>query len=209
MKNFSKPKSKGAGVTLVEIIVAMGIFIIIVIAWNSIIIQSYRSAEFGRQQQEAIRQAQKGIEIMTQEIREASTAENGSYALEKADDNEIIFYSDIDKDVYTERVRYWLDEKSLKKGVVEPTGDPLDYNPANEQTKIISNFVNNSTQPLFTYYNEDYPYDVINNPLPAPARLIDTKLIHIFLRVNIDPSKAPKDFDVESDVQLRNLKTNL
>ena len=209
MKNFSKPKSKRAGVTLVEIIVAMGIFIIIVIAWNSIIIQSYRSAEFGRQQQEAIRQAQKGIEIMTQEIREASTAENGSYALEKADDNEIIFYSDIDKDVYTERVRYWLDEKSLKKGVVEPTGDPLDYNPANEQTKIISNFVNNSTQPLFTYYNEDYPYDVINNPLPAPARLIDTKLIHIFLRVNIDPSKAPKDFDVESDVQLRNLKTNL
>jgi len=208
MKNTTI-KQKQDGVTLVETIVAIGIFVIIVVAWNSIIIQSYRSAEFGQQQQEAIREAQKGIEIMTQELREMSTAENGAYALEKADDNEIIFYSDIDKDIYTERVRYWLDGNNLKKGVVEPSGDPLDYNPSNEQTKIITNFVNNSTSSLFTYFNEDYPYDEVNNPLPAPARLIDTKLIHIFLRVNIDPSKAPKDFDVEADVQLRNLKTNL
>ena len=204
-----RKKQPNNGITLVETVVALGIFVIIVVAWNSIIVQSFRSAEFGRQQQDAIREAQKGIEIMTQELREASTAENGAYALDTADDNQIIFYSDIDKDVYTERVRYWIDGTSLKKGVIEPTGNPLDYNLNNEQIKVISNFVNNGSQPLFTYYNEDYPYDTDNNPLPAPARLIDTKLIHIFLRINIDPSKAPKDFDVESDVQLRNLKTNL
>ncbi len=197
------------GITLIETVVALGIFVIIVIAWNSVIVQSYRSAEFGRQQQDAIREAQKGIEIMTQELREMSTAENGAYALDTADDNQIIFYSDIDKDIYTERVRYWLDGTALKKGVVEPTGDPLNYNLNNEHIKIIANFINNGSHPLFTYYNEDYPYDEVNNPLPAPARLIDTKLIHIFLRVNIDPDVAPKDFDVESDVQLRNLKTNL
>lgn len=202
-------KIQNKGITLIETVVALGIFVIIVIAWNSVIVQSYRSAEFGRQQQDAIREAQKGIEIMTQELREMSTAENGAYALDTADDNQIIFYSDIDKDIYTERVRYWLDGTSLKKGVVEPTGDPLGYDLDNEHVKIIANFINNGSHPLFTYYNEDYPYDEVNNPLPAPARLIDTKLIHIFLRVNIDPDVAPKDFDVESDVQLRNLKTNL
>lgn len=200
---------KNKGITLIETVIALGIFVIIVVTWNSIIIQSYRSAEFGRQQQDAIREAQNGIEMMTQELREASTGENGAYALDTADDNQIIFYSDIDKDIYTERVRYWIDGNALKKGITEPSGDPLDYNLNDEQIKIISNFVNNGSLPLFTYYNENYPYDTINNPLPAPARLIDTKLIHIFLRINIDPSKAPADFDVESDVQLRNLKTNL
>lgn len=108
-------KIQNKGITLIETVVALGIFVIIVIAWNSVIVQSYRSAEFGRQQQDAIREAQKGIEIMTQELREMSTAENGAYALDTADDNQIIFYSDIDKDIYTERVRYWLDGTSLKK----------------------------------------------------------------------------------------------
>lgn len=201
--------SNQTGLTLIEVITALGVFLIVVVSWNSIIIQSYRSAEFGRQQQEAIRQAQNGIEIMTEEIREMSTAENGAYALEEAGDNEIIFYSDIDEDVYTEKVRYFINGTDLNKSVIEPTGDPLEYLPANEQTTTIAKFANNASSSLFTYYNEDYPYDTTNNPLPAPARLIDTKLIHIFLRINIDPTKAPRDFDVEADVQLRNLKTNL
>jgi len=197
------------GLTLLEIVISIGLFVILIFAWDNFAIQSYRSASFGQEQLEAIRQAQNGIDTMAKEIRELSSAENGSYALELAGDQEIIFFSDIDQDVYTERIRYYLDGTDLKKGITEPSGNPLDYNPDNEVVSIISTHVRNDTQPIFVYYNGEYPYDTINNPLPAPARLVETKLMHVFLRINIDPHRAPTDFDLETDVQLRNLKSNL
>lgn len=197
------------GVTLLELSVTIGIFIIIVLAWNNFTIQNIRSSTFGQEQLEAIRQAQKGIDIMAKELRELSQSENGSYGLELAGDQEIIFYSDIDQDVYTERVRYFLTDNTLKKGIIEPTGYPPTYNPLNETIITISENVRNDTEPIFTYFNGEYPYDTINNPLPAPARLIETKLINVFLRINIDPKRAPNNFDLYTDVQLRNLKNNL
>jgi len=33
--------------------------------------------------------------------------------------------------------------------------------------------------------------------------------MHVFLKINVDPSRPPDDFDLESDTQIRNLKTNL
>jgi len=198
-----------SGVTLLELSIAIGIFVIIVFAWNNFTIQNLRSSAYGQEQLEAIRQAQKGIDLMAKELRELSTAENGSYGLELAGDQEIIFYSDIDQDVYTERVRYFLDNENLKKGIVEPTGNPLTYDFNNEKIFVVSEYVRNNTEPIFIYFNSDYPYDTTNNPLPAPARLIETKLINIFLRINIDPLRAPDDFDLYTDIQLRNLKNNL
>lgn len=194
---------------MLELAVAIGIFVILVFAWNNFAIQSYRSTAFGQEQLEAIRQAQAGIDLMAKELRELGPAENGAYSLELAADQEIIFYSDIDQDIYTERVRYWLSGSNLMKGVTEPSGSPLSYNPADEVTSIVSIYVRNATAPIFTYYNGDYPYDTVNNPLPAPARLVETKLLNVFLSINVNPSRAPQHFDLETDVQLRNLKENL
>jgi len=208
MNNWKKNNSQ-TGFTLLELTITVGIFIIIVFAWNDFALQSFRSAAFGQEQLEAIRQAQKGVEIMAKELRELSLAESGSYPLVLADDQEIIFYSDIDQDIYSERVRYFLDGTDLKKGVIEPTGNPITYDLNNEIISIISTNVRNDTLPVFIYYNGDYPADTINNPLPSPARLIDTKLMHVFLRININPLRSPNDFDLETEVQLRNLKTNL
>ncbi|MGB9598473.1 MAG: hypothetical protein ACPLZH_01335, partial [Minisyncoccales bacterium] len=42
------------------------------------------------------------------EIRQAQTAENGSFLIEKANDKEFVFYGDIDRDGRVERVRYFL-----------------------------------------------------------------------------------------------------
>jgi hypothetical protein len=196
------------GITILNILLSLGIGIILMLGWLTFVVRGYRGISFGEDQFEAARNAQKGIEILTQEIREASTAENGSYTLEVVDDQEIIFYSDIDEDSSVERVHYYLNGETLMKGVIEPTGDPLDYTDP-ETLSIVAESVINGSNPIFTYYNEDYPLDTINNPLPTPSRLIDTKLINVFLKINIDPNRAPIDFDVESDVQIRNLKTNL
>jgi prepilin-type N-terminal cleavage/methylation domain-containing protein len=197
------------GFTLLELLISISILVIITLAWNNFSIQSYRSARFGQEQLEAIRQAQKGIDTMAKELRELSVAENGSYPLELAGDQEIIFYSDIDQDVYAEKVRYFIENNELKKGVIEATGNPLTYDSNNEIVQTISSHVRNNELPIFIYYNGDYPYDTINNPLPSPARLVETKLIQVFLRININPLHAPTDFDLQTDIQLRNLKNNL
>ncbi len=210
MENKRKSLTNQYGLTMLEVLLALTILTVIILAWESFMLRSYKGISFGREQLSAIRYAQKAIDNMTREIREASTAEDGSYALEKADDNEIIFYSDIDEDASTERVRYFVENNALKKGVVNPTGSPLTYDTNNEIVTTVAYYIRNSTgEPIFTYYNGDYPLDKVNNPLPTPSRLIDTKLIHVYVKINVDPQRSPTDFVLESDVQLRNLKSNL
>lgn len=204
MINFQK------GASLIETIVMVGIFTLVILALNVLILQSYRAYHYNFQQMTAINEARKGIELMVKEIREARNGDDGSYPLEEAGDFQFIFYSDIDKDVAVERVRYFLDGTNFKKGVVEPNGDPPEYILTNEIVTTISQYVRNSTNtPIFKYYNGDWPGDTINNPLPTLTRLKETKLMHVYLKINVDSGRPPDDFELESDTQIRNLKTNL
>ena len=179
------------------------------IAIGSFIVLSYRTSRFAEEQREAISSARRGIDTMVQEIRSARAGEDGSYPIQAAEDFSFTFFGDIDGDSRVEKVRYWLEASDLKKGVIEPAGTPLGY-PANTETiRVLSPYVRNGTTPIFRYYNGDYPGDAVNNPLPTPTRLVQTKLMHVFLEINVDASRAPNSFVLESLTQLRNLKTNL
>ena len=179
-------------------------------ALSTFIFTTYRSYSYNLQQVAAINEARRGIEIMVKEIREARYGEGGSYPIAQAGDFSFIFYGDIDRDSVVERIRYFLDGTNFKKGIVEPTGDPPQYVLSSETLSILSAYARNGTSaPVFTYYNGDWPGDTINNPLPTLTRLTDTKLMHIYLKINVDPNRPPDDFILESDTQIRNLKTNL
>jgi len=197
------------GFSLIETLVFVLVFSLASGAIVSFVYYVYRGLEYDFQQSQAIRNARQGVETMVREIREAQAGDDGSYILEKADDQEFIFYSDIDKDTQVERVRYFLEGSIFKKGIVEPIGAPPVYNPETETVSILSSYVRNGDLSVFTYYNGDWPGDEINNPLPTPTRLKETKLIHVYLKINIDPSRSPVDFELESDTQIRNLKNNL
>lgn len=326
--------------TLIETLITVVIFALALGAVIGFVITAYKTQAYAFQQAQAILEARKGVETMIKEIREARVGDDGAYIIEKADDYEFIFYSDIDKDNQIERVRYfikpagggsgsqtkecvsfsnggscnvtfadfltgnlksaqvkvsvegdlntgsetveifadgvslgtlctgndcgqcaggWQDsttfdvtnlasdnliqltadsswsvgafcdwqepnhsvkakfeftwekaatpqEKTIfKKGVTDPQGWPISYSPENEQVFIISENVLNETSKIkvFTYYNQN------NELLPPPARLEETSLMHLQLIINVDPGRPPKDFSLESDVQIRNLKTNL
>ena len=197
------------GFSLLEVIMAIFVFSLIIVALSLFILKSYRANYFIFEQIAAIEEARKGIETMVKEIREAREGEDGSYPIIQAGDSQFIFYSDINKDASVERVRYFLDGTTLKKGVVEPSGDPLQYVLSNEVVTALSAYIRNDAFPVFTYYNGDWPGDTVNNPLPTLTRLTDTKLMHVYLKVNVDPNRPPNDFELESDSQVRNLKTNL
>ena len=97
-------------------------------------------------------------------------------------------------------------KSTLRKGITQATGWPLEYIVSSEDLFGISdNIVNDvRSKPIFTYYDES------NTELITVAdRLANTARIHIELIVNVNPNKQPGDFSLESDVHIRNLKTNL
>jgi hypothetical protein len=118
---------------------------------------------------------------------------------------------DIDGDGVTERVHYWLDSVNdyLMRGVREPSAaNPPTYAAGDGTTSIIANYVvNEATEPLFYYYNENYPGDIVNNPLPTPSDIQDIRLVRVLIRMNIDPIKAPNNINIESFADLRNLES--
>ena len=200
---------KKYGFTLLEVIVVIGILGMVIIAVGMFVSQGYKINAFGQEQNQAIKEAQKGVSTMVKEIREAGYGDDGSAPFYLADDFELIYFSDIDKDVATERVRYFLDGTNFNKGTIEATGSPLEYLEVNEEIITLSRYVRNESDPIFTYYNGDYPGDTIYNPLATPADLTEIKLVHVHLKINVDPSRAPIDYNLESDAHVRNLKENL
>lgn len=195
---------------MIETIITISIFILSLMLLTGFIINIYRAYSYNFEQIQAINEARRGVDTMVREIREARYGDDGSYPIVEAGDFQFIFYSDIDRDSVTERVRYFLDGSDFKKGVIEPSGDPPKYFLADETIGVLSSNVRDTgLGPIFTYYNGDWPTDVVNNPLSTLTRLTETKLMHVYLKININPNRPPDDFELESDVQIRNLKINL
>lgn len=194
---------------MIELVITVALFAIISAAGLLFIRGAYEAQRFSLEDARAINEARRGLKVMLAELREARHGDDGSYILAKVDDQEIIFFSDIDKDGGIERVRYYLSGSNLMRGIIEPQAANPVYPPALEQASAISQFVHNGATPIFTYYNGDWPGDTLNNPLPTPARLTDTKLIRLQLKINQDPTRAPVDYVLTGSVQIRNLKTNL
>ena len=197
------------GFTLIETIVVIVIFTLALGTVFGLIVMAYRVQGYTWQQSQAIKEARKGVEIMVKEIREARTGEDGSYTINKTEDKEFGFYSDIDRDLDIEKVRYFIegDPDSLegalfKKGVINPVGIPATYPTSSEIVTTLAKYIRNSP-PIFRYFDEN------GNELPSPARRKDTTLMQVYLIINVDKNRPPQNFELKSEVQIRNLKRNL
>jgi len=197
------------GFTLIETIVVIVIFTLALGTVFGLIVMAYRVQGYTWQQSQAIEEARRGVETMVKEIREARTGEDGSYTINKTEDKEFGFYSDIDRDLDIEKVRYFIegDPDSLegalfKKGVINPVGIPATYPTSSEVVTTLAKYIRNSP-PIFRYFDEN------GNELPSPARRKDTTLMQVYLIINVDRNRAPQNFELKSDVQIRNLKRNL
>ena len=93
------------GFTLVETLMVIFIFALIMGTIYSGVTALYKTYNYGWQQSQAIEEARRGIETMTKEIREADSGDDGSYPIEKAGDNEFIFYSDIRSEEHTSELQ--------------------------------------------------------------------------------------------------------
>jgi prepilin-type N-terminal cleavage/methylation domain-containing protein len=197
----------GAGFTLIELIVTASIFGIVVVGVSTFAYVGFKSWDQNRAQVDAQENAREALARITKIVREAQPSNNGSYPILTAEAQTLTIYADVDSDGNREQVRYFLNGTQLKQGTIKPVGTPATYPPANETVTVISNFVRNGANSVFTYFDEDFTGT--QPALTQPVNLLDVRLVHIYLQVDVDPLKPPTVITLETSVSFRNLKDNL
>lgn len=193
------------GYTLLEMLMVVSISTIVMGVIVSSILYFYRSNTNTLEQALQIDNARRGITQGVRDIRETTYGDDGAYPIVAFATSTFTFYSDIDRDSSTERVRFFLEGSTLKKGVTNPTGTPVSYDSGNEQVSIISEYVRNNFQnlPVFRYYTAS------STEITSFATTTGIAFVEINLIVNVNPDRLPGEFTLRSSATLRNLKTNL
>ncbi|OGG51235.1 hypothetical protein A3C18_00495 [Candidatus Kaiserbacteria bacterium RIFCSPHIGHO2_02_FULL_54_11b] len=190
----------GSGMGIIEVVVWISVFISAMLALTTSVLYFYRTSDYAIQQASATASAQRGIDTMIRNVREASYASNGAYPIVSLGANDFRFYAEIDGDVGVEQVHLYLSGEALLKGVIDPTGDPAVYTGA-ESVSTTSEDVRNIIQStsLFTYYDKDGA--LVSNY----AEIGDVRYVSANLLVDVDPNRSPTPLSLRSSAALRNL----
>lgn len=216
MKKSKYLKQKGLarsatakGFTLVEVLVTLSIFVVLVFGVSGMINDIFINSNQQLLSMDNIDQARSALAKFTNEIRNATTGSDGSYALNLADDSQIIFYSSFKtSDATIARIRYYIADNTLYRGVIFPTGSPLTYNLSSELISTVATGIANGSAPVFYYYDGDYNGN--GNALSQPVNINQVRFVKINLIVlnQIKPNDT-STFSVEAGAAIRSVKDNL
>lgn len=209
IKKMKKNEKKFSGLTLIEMLMAIAIFTIGIAGLTLLFSRTWQINSYVLEMGQSSLSTSQGVSKMVDYIRRARQADNGSYPIKSADDNELVIYSDYNKDGVTERLHFYKSGQNILMGVTNPTVTlPKNYPEGDQQTiTLASNIVNGLDLPIFYYYNRDYPGDEVNNPIPTPlsGRLADARLVKIYIEMNINSNRASDNIKMQSFVEMRNL----
>ncbi len=191
---------------MVEVLVAISIFIFLAAAIVSLYLTSSRYNSIVWEQLKTQNEGRKTTQDFVNELRTASPSSIGAYPIEAAASTTITFYSNIDTDTLRERIRYFMSGRTLRRGVIKPTGNPLTYNSANEVIADVAHDVANTSTQIFYYYDSNY--SGAEAALSSPIDITRIRVVKITLQLDENPHLTPTPFFIESKASLRNLKDN-
>ena len=193
------------GMTLIEVLIVMAIMsgIVFVVAMFGLDISDFGiflGDTFTAQQE-----IQLTLTAMATEIRSMGPSENGSYAIESAASNSFTFYSDVDGDDVFERVRYFIVGNTLRRGIIEPTGNPATYSTFAETTRdLVHDLVVTASPSMFIYF--DGNYDGSQNDLPIPVNIALIRLVKVSIVSDRTPNDQEARIGFSMTTVIRNLK---
>jgi prepilin-type N-terminal cleavage/methylation domain-containing protein len=195
------------GMTLVEVLIALAIFVAVMGAVglfevNIFSYQSSISSSFT-----TVQDAEIILKTMTREIRMTSPSSDGSYAIQTAATNTIMFFADTDGNGIKERIRYYLVGNKLYRASLVPTGSPFTYTGTESITTLLNNVRNATSTAVFEYF--DGSYDGNEPSLSQPVNVSSVRLVKINITLDTDPNRSPAPRTYTTQVTLRNLKNNL
>jgi type II secretory pathway pseudopilin PulG len=202
--NINK-KNKMDGFTLVEVLFTISIFIVVFSTLALFARNIWTYSTFISGGLDNVDTSRNALKIMVSEIRTAEQAETGAHMIEQATGSIFSFYSDINGDGLKEKVKYFLENGSIKKSVIQPSGSPVSYNIANETISTMASHITNTS--IFNYYDENY--DGTSQPLAFPINIPDIRLVKITITMDKDANRPPSPMTLTSQVSVRNLKDNL
>ncbi|MFA7654287.1 MAG: prepilin-type N-terminal cleavage/methylation domain-containing protein [Candidatus Magasanikbacteria bacterium] len=194
--------------TLIEVLVAVGIFTLVITSMISLLSYSFKSKDIIWEQLSTQNEGRKIVQDFVNELRTATQSSIGAYAIESVGTSSIVFYSNIDEDSWRERVHYFLMDKILKKGITKPSGNPLTYDLASETVSEAVHDIANTSTPIFYFYGENYDGVSNTSTLPSPVAVTAVRVVGIKLVLEEDPRLSPAPLQIEGKVEVRNLKTN-
>lgn len=198
-----------SGFTLIELGVTTVLLLITVTSANIFWRYVQRDYQFSYEQSQLTDQASQFLRQISSELRQTEMAMDGAYPLSILDDNQLCFYADVNDDGLVERRRYFIEGTVLKRGVVEPSGDPPIYNLDDERISTLFETIDVSRLPLFYYYNGNWPGDEVNNPLGYWTRPLETRLIRVTLPLVSQFGGGEFSYHSSVTTHIRNLKDNL
>lgn len=194
-----KTNDKKSGFTLIEVIVAVGIFALVMVSIGMLFLSLYRKQGTDVAMIQRTHDANKVIDMISSEIRKANRAENGNFVIANAGANSLTFYSDTDNDGLTEKITYALNGADLKKTVIEP-GASSTYSGTGTTITVCSGVRNGI---IFTYYGS--AYTGTGSPMAAPIQVANVRLIGISLDLNSTNVNSSYLLHTETKVDFRNL----
>jgi len=199
-------KNKYKGMTIIEMMVAISIFTIGIGGFTLLFYKTWEMNKFALEMGQSSMAVSQSVNKMINYIRKTRQSDNGSYALVSAEDNDLILYSDYNKDGVTERLHFYKNNSDVLMGITSPTTEVPKVYPAedDETVTLASKIVNASDVPIFYYYDQNYSGS--QDSLSTPVDVSEVRLIKVYLQINIDPYNAPDNIQIQSFANLRNLK---
>ncbi|KND50046.1 MAG: Type IV pilus pilin [Parcubacteria bacterium C7867-008] len=190
------------GLSLVETMVVLALLTSIGVALSGMMQFFYQKNAFLLEQTAALDNARRSVLDAIHSIREASYGNDGTYPISAAATSSLTFFSDLDNDNSVEKVRYYLSNGTLYRGVTDSAGTPPSYAGRPEATTTVAVYVRNATSsPIFTYYDDS------GVPLSATStNVAAVSAVTISIWIDLNPNRAPNTFNLSETVTLRNLR---
>lgn len=189
------------GFTLPEMLIVVAILGVMGAALSGAILQTYRGNAYVFEAASSVDNARRGLTTAIRNLRESTYGEDGSYPVASAATSTVTFYAEVDGDGSVERVRVYLSNGTLYRGVTNPTGNPPSYAGQPEVVQTVVGFVRNaSSTPLFRYYGSS------GAELAAPVDVSEIAFVTMDIRVDLNPTRAPNVYALTGSATLRNLR---
>jgi len=196
------------GFTLVEMMTAIFIFSLLALGISELSNVIFKDIKQNMSSVGDLDNARMVAINFTNEVRTASYGNDGGYPLYQAGDSQIIFYSNYGQSSgIMAKIRYFLVDNTLKKGVTIPTGNPLNYDSLLEKITTVQNNITNKNTPVFYYYDENYTGNSSIPPLSQPVNISQIKYISIKMNIlKINTNSSNNTFTISFGASIRNLK---
>lgn len=207
MNRARKKVKNRKGLTLVETLVAIAIFAIGLEGFTLLFINAWKNNSYTLEMGQSSMAVSQGVSTIVNYLRSVRQSDSGTYPIISANSNDLVVYSDYDRDGVTERIHIYKSGTDILMGVTDPTNTmPKTYPSGDQQVlTLAARIVNTSGEPIFYYYDKNYAGGSAQTPLTTPANVADVRLVKIHLKINIDPNRAPDNIELQTFVEMRNL----